>query len=88
MDEAGRFLFRQWPDGSAVFDRQLGDTHSLDPAASAVFLALEKGARERSALIATLSLFYPEATQQDLASRLDGLLEQLAALGLVKADTN
>lgn len=88
MSEAGRFLVKQWLDGSAIFDRQLGDTHALDPTASAVFLALEKGAGERSALIATLSPFYPEATQQDLASRLDSLLEQLTTLGLVKADTN
>lgn len=88
MVEAGRFLFRQWRDGTVVFDRQFGDTHALDPTAAAVFMALEKETCERSALITALSPFYPEASQQDLASRLDGLFEQLTTLGIVKADIN
>lgn len=88
MVKADRFLVKQWLDGSAVFDRQFGDTHALDAAAAAIFLSLKKGEREQAALIATLSPFYPEATQQDMTSRLDSLLEQLTKLGLVEADIN
>jgi PqqD family protein of HPr-rel-A system len=87
MGEAGRFLVRQWPDGWVVFDRQSGDTHALAPAAAAVLLSLEKGARDRPPLVQALSPFYPEASQQEMDSRLDDLLEQLTTLGLVEAHT-
>lgn len=26
----GRFLFREWPEGTVVFDRRFGNTHALD----------------------------------------------------------
>lgn len=83
-----RFLVKQWLDGSVVFDRQFGDTHALDPAAAVVFLSFMKGEREPVALMAALSPLYPDATIQDMTSRLDGLIAQLSKLGLVKEDFN
>ncbi len=88
MEVAGRFLVKQWADGSVVFDRQLGDTHALDPVAAAVFLSFNKGERERAVLLAILSPFYAQDAQQDMNSRLDDLIEQLSMLDLVKADVN
>lgn len=88
MGESDRFLVRHWLDGSVVFDRQFGDTHALDPAASAIFLALENGERGRSTLIAKLSSFYPESPDQDIQMRVDELLEHLERSGLVSADIN
>lgn len=88
MGESDRFLVRHWLDGSVVFDRQFGDTHALDPAASAIFFALENGERGKSTLIAKISQFYPESPAQDIPSRVNELLEHLERLGLVRADIN
>ena len=88
MGEVGRFLVTQWVDGCVVFDRQFGDTHALDPAVAAIFLCIENGERDRSALIAKNASFYPEISNQFIESQLDGTLVHLEALGLVKANIN
>lgn len=35
---AERYFFHVWTDGCAVFDRQTGDTHVLDPLAASLLL--------------------------------------------------
>lgn len=88
MGESNRFLVRQWLDGSVIFDRQFGDTHALDPAAAAVFSCSECGERDRTILIEKISSFYPEANALEMATKVEGLLEHLDRLGLVRADLN
>jgi len=86
MGEKVRFLVKQWLDGCVVYDREFGNTHALDPAASAVFLALKNGDRDRSTLIEIISSFYPGSSDQEIASRVVELIEHLEGLGLAKAD--
>ena len=35
-----RFIWRDWPEGSVIFDRLRGDTHTLSFTVAAVFRAL------------------------------------------------
>jgi len=88
MEIDDRFLVTQWSDGCVVFDRQFGETHALDPAAAATFLFMTHGSSDRSLLIAKVATDCPEIPAQDIAGRVQGVLQQLAKLGLVKADLN
>lgn len=88
MREDGRFLIRQWLDGCVVFDRQVGDTHALDPTSAAIFLGIENGNVTMSGLAEKISSFHPDATSQDLRAKVYGVLAHLEKLGLVRADLN
>lgn len=88
MGEKDRFLIKHWADGSVVFDRQFGDTHAIDPAASSIFISLQNGERDRAGLVEKISSFYPDATAQYLNDRLDDILVNLDKLGLMKAEIN
>lgn len=84
MEWNQRFLLKQWQDGSVAFDRHTGNTHALDPAASAVFFELFRGNEDRSSLKATVLPFCPDASDLDAESQLDNVLENLKPLGLAK----
>lgn len=88
MDGSTRFLVKQWLDGGAVFDKQFGDTHALDPAAFEVFLALDQGESKRSTLLEKFSPFYPDLTVEELADQFEEVLSRLQRLRLTKVDLN
>lgn len=88
MEIDDRFLVTHWRDGCAVFDRQFGDTHALDPAAAATFLFMAHGGHDRSSLMAKVATVCPEIPGQDMADRVEGVRQHLERLGLVKADLN
>jgi PqqD family protein of HPr-rel-A system len=88
MDREQRFLFRRWLDGCVVFDRQLGDTHALDPTAAALFFSLQDGNAGSSSLTEVIAPQYPDSTIEELALRVDSTVAHLRSLGLVDAYPN
>lgn len=88
MDTIERFLVTQWPDGCVVFDRQCGNTHALDPAAATSFLFMAHGGHDKASLMAKVATVCPDTSAQDVADRVEGALQHLKKLGLVKAGLN
>lgn len=79
-----RFVWLDWPDGSVVFDRLLGDTHTLDAINAVVLRALmQDDAPDGQALQAELARLQPGASAAQLRDTLAQVRADLAQHGLI-----
>lgn len=51
-DQGERFAFFEWPDGAALFDRETGDTHTLDPVSAFLMRATAHQTKDPEELLA------------------------------------
>lgn len=77
-------MWHDWPDGSVVFDRMLGDTHTLDAVNALVLRALTQDeAPDSQALQAALARLRPGLTPEQLRALMSAARQELAQHGLI-----
>jgi len=81
---AGRFLVKTWDDESVVYDLLSGDTHLLEPLASAVTRLLAEGARSREEVTRRIILEF-DLTAESVSEPIATTLTHLQRIGMVVA---
>ena len=84
---SGRFAHRLWPDGAALFDRNTGDTHALDPFSFAVLEAAGTAGLDMDALAAMLHASFPDLPDDDLRVEISRIVADMAELGILPKST-
>lgn len=84
LDRRAELHWRCLDDEWVVFEAASGDTHHLDTISAAVLMCLEADPLDLDGLSEVIASELHLPDRDDLASRLEGLLGQLQALGLVE----
>jgi len=78
-----RFLIHRWADGCAVFDQACGNTHALDIASCAGFLAARRNEPARPAIEQSLRAQWPDKGREEIDALAQDCLQRLDACGLM-----
>ena len=81
---AGRFLVKTWNDETVVYDLLSGDTHLLEPLASAVTRHLAEGARSRDEVTRRIIVEF-DLTAESVAEPIATTFTHLQLIGMVVA---
>ena len=82
---SGRFQIREWDNEIVVYDSRAGDTHLLDPLASAVLSLLQSSPQTSGTLVRMLIQELESPPDDDLRALTEAALVRLGNLGLVVA---
>ncbi|HEX6734053.1 MAG TPA: hypothetical protein VF096_04505 [Azonexus sp.] len=83
MQLGERFLIHQWTDGCAVFDQASGNTHTLDAATCAGFLAARNNESINAAIEGVLRAQWPDKEHGEIIGLVHVCVERLGACGLM-----
>lgn len=76
--------WKEWDDGTVVFNAQSGNTHLLSPTAARVLKALEQRPASAIDLAHQLASQVQVDSDQELTAQVEKLLANLDALGLIE----
>ena len=76
-------MFRRWDDEVVAYDSRAGDTHLLDPVASAFVTALESSSQTSYKLARMLIREFEPSPDADVDALTEATLVRLRDLGLV-----
>ena len=78
-------MIREWDDEIVIYDSRGGDTHLLDPVASAVLASLQRSPQTSGQLVPMMTREFEPAQDVDLVALTKAALVGLRNLGLVVA---
>jgi PqqD family protein of HPr-rel-A system len=84
LERRSKLHWRRLDDEWVVFEAASGDTHHLDTISAAVLMCLEADPLDLDGLSEVIAGELQLPNREDLASRLEGLLDQLHRLGLIE----
>ncbi|HEY9102143.1 HPr-rel-A system PqqD family peptide chaperone [Chitinimonas sp.] len=84
LEPSGRFLLHVWEEEALVFDTCSGDTHMLDPVATALVGRLGESGLDLPALQRWLDETFVLPDQQAASTLAEAALLNLRAIGLVR----
>jgi PqqD family protein of HPr-rel-A system len=84
LDTTGRFLLKTWNDETVAYDLLSGDTHLLEPFASAVTRYLAEGARSREEVTKRIIAEF-DLTAESVTEPIATTFAHLQRIGMVVA---
>jgi len=84
LDSTGRFVLKEWQDEVVAYDLLSGDTHLLEPFASAVTRHLAEGARSREEVTKRIIAEF-DLTVESVAEPIATTFTHLQRIGMVVA---
>jgi PqqD family protein of HPr-rel-A system len=84
LDPKAELHWRPFDGEWVVFDTASGDTHKLDAIAAAILMCLESGQQDSDQLEQVIAAELSLPVGAELRQRIDELLEQFGALGLIE----
>jgi PqqD family protein of HPr-rel-A system len=79
-----KIYWKQWDDGTVVFNALSGSTHLLNPTAAIVLKALEEKPANATDLAQYLASKIQVDSDQELIAHVENLLSNLDELGLIE----
>ncbi|WP_286138063.1 HPr-rel-A system PqqD family peptide chaperone [Polaromonas sp. C04] len=85
LNELASLHWRCWGDEWVVFDVGSGQTHQMDTLTAATLLTLEASAGDIDQLVSRIANELTVPDDRELSNAVQGVLERLAATGLIES---